>query len=284
MPRDARAPVSALQAVTDWDVPAVAGAVFDASGVRETVGDSSVSFALASLSKVLTAIAVQVAVEEGTVDLDAPAGPPGSTVRHLLAHASGLAPDSRSHDDVLAEPGARRIYSNAGFDVLVDHLAGQTGMDGAEYLRLALVDSLALTATDVSGSPAHGHRSSVDDLATVLHAVVAGRLLAAGTVETLVTPAFPDLAGVLPGFGRQDPNPWGLGVEVRGEKSPHWTAPTNSPRTWGHFGRAGTFCWFDPDAGIGTVVLTDREFGPWAIEAWPELSWAILAEHADSAE
>lgn len=272
--------MSALQAVTGWDVPAAAGAVFDHTGVRETVGDTSAPFALASLSKVVTAVAVQVAVEEGTVDLDAPAGPPGSTVRHLLAHASGLAPDSRSADDVLAEPGTRRIYSNAGFEVLADHLSEQTGMDSPEYLRMALVESLALTATDVSGSPAHGHRSSVDDLTTVLRAVVAGHLLAPGTVESLVTPAFPDLAGVLPGFGRQDPNPWGLGVEVRGEKSPHWTAPTNSPRTWGHFGRAGTFCWFDPEAGIGTMVLTDREFGPWAVEAWPELSSAILEEHS----
>jgi CubicO group peptidase (beta-lactamase class C family) len=82
---------------------------------------------------------------------------------------------------------------------------------------------------------------------------------------------------VLPGFGRQEPNPWGLGPEVRGAKSPHWTGSANSVRTFGHFGRAGTFCWLDPDAGITLVVLTDREFGDWAKSAWPELSDAVLA-------
>lgn len=271
--------MSALDTVADWDVPSAAGAVFDATTVRETVGDTAAPYALASLSKVLTAIAAQVAVEEGTLDLDEPGGPPGSTVRHLLAHASGLAPESRSPDDVLAEPGTRRIYSNAGFEVLLDHLTDRAGMPGPEYLQLALVEPLALSATDVTGSPAHGHRSSVEDLCTVLGAVVAGRLLAAGTVEALTTPTFPELSGVLPGFGRQEPNPWGLGVEIRGHKSPHWTAPENSPRTWGHFGRAGTFLWFDPDAGIGMVVLTDREFGPWAAEAWPALASAVLAQH-----
>ena len=37
----------------------------------------------------LTGLAVLVAVEEGTVDLDEPAGPPGSTLRHLLRTRRG---------------------------------------------------------------------------------------------------------------------------------------------------------------------------------------------------
>ena len=119
----------------------------------------------------------------------------------------------------------------------------------------------------------------------VLQAVTAHRLLAPTTLEQMTTPAFPDLAGVLPGFGKQDPNPWGLGVEVRGNKSPHWTSPRNSPRTWGHFGRSGTFVWFDPGAGhdgtgLGLVVLTDRDFDQWAVDAWPPLASAVLQEHA----
>ena len=44
----------------------------------------------ASVTKLVTALAALVAAEEGVIDLDEPAGPPGSTVRHLLAHASGL--------------------------------------------------------------------------------------------------------------------------------------------------------------------------------------------------
>jgi len=88
--------------------------------------------------------------------------------------------------------------------------------------------------------------------------------------------AFPGLRGVLPGVGRMDPCDWGLGFEIRGRKSPHWTGSRNSPATFGHFGRSGTFLWVDPEAGLALVGLTDREFGPWALDAWPALSDAVL--------
>ena len=106
---------------------------------------------------------------------------------------------------------------------------------------------------------------------------------------TLVTPAtladavseqFPGLAGVVPGLGSYDPNPWGLGFELKGAKSPHWTAPGGSPRTFGHFGGSGTFLWVDPDAEVACVVLTDREFGDWAPPLWSSLSADVLAAHA----
>src|SRR2546425_457645 len=74
-------------------------------------------FPWASVTKLATALAVLVAAEEGVVDLDDAAGPPGSTIRHLLAHASGLPLDGGAP---IAEPGRRRIYSNAGFEALAD--------------------------------------------------------------------------------------------------------------------------------------------------------------------
>ncbi|MGK2928803.1 MAG: serine hydrolase domain-containing protein [Acidimicrobiales bacterium] len=270
--------MGAFEAIDEWDVPTAAAAVFDPDGVREERGPADEAFRLASVSKVLAAVVVHVAVEEGSIGLDDEAGPEGSTVRHLLAHASGLGPDGQ----VLEPPGRRRIYSNAGFEALADHVAAACGMAFADYARLGLVQSLGLEATDLSGSPAHGYASSIHDLCTVLRAVVNHRLLARPTVDAMVSPAFPELAGVLPGYGSQDPNPWGLGVEVRGDKSPHWTAPDNSVRTWGHFGQSGTFVWFDPEAGpggLGLVVLTDRDFGPWATEAWPALAAAVLQDH-----
>jgi CubicO group peptidase (beta-lactamase class C family) len=91
---------------------------------------------------------------------------------------------------------------------------------------------------------------------------------------------FRGLAGVLPDFGRFDPNDWGLGFELRDDKSPHWTGTRNSPRTFGHFGGSGTFLWVDPDAGIALGVLTNLDFGDWSKEAWPRLSDADLAESA----
>jgi CubicO group peptidase (beta-lactamase class C family) len=89
---------------------------------------------------------------------------------------------------------------------------------------------------------------------------------------------FPGLVGVLPGFGRQEPNDWGLGFELRDAKSPHWTGSRNSPATFGHFGRSGTFLWVDPDAGLALACLTDLAFGDWASDAWPRLADDVLAE------
>ena len=89
--------------------------------------------------------------------------------------------------------------------------------------------------------------------------------------------ALPGLDGVLPGFGTQTPNDWGLGFELRDHKSPHWTGSTNSTRTFGHFGAAGTFLWVDPDFEVALVVLTDRPFGEWATLAWPPFADQVLA-------
>jgi len=89
---------------------------------------------------------------------------------------------------------------------------------------------------------------------------------------------FPGLTGVLPGFGVQRPNDWGLGFEIRDAKSPHWTGSANSARSYGHFGQSGTFIWVDPDRDLALVALTDRDFGDWAYEPWPALSDAVIAE------
>ena len=102
--------------------------------------------------------------------------------------------------------------------------------------------------------------------------------LAPETLVEATSVVFPGLAGVLPGFGRMSPLDWGLGFELKDEKPGHWTGSRNSPRTFGHFGGAGTFLWVDPDARLALACLTDREFGEWAKAAWPRLSDAVLEE------
>jgi len=256
----------AVGTVLDWPVDHVAAAVVTAdSTVAATAGETDRVFPrLASVTKLLTAYATLIAVEEGAVEWDTPAGPPGATVRHLAAHASGL---SFSEGKVQAKPGARRIYSNVGFDVLGETIAAATGIPFADYLYEAVCEPLGMTATRLDGSPAHEAVSSVDDMARFAAELLVPTLT--GTLADATRVAFPGLDGVLPGFGRQSPNDWGLGFEIRDGKSPHWTGAQSSPRTFGHFGQSGTFLWVDPDADVAAVVLTDRDFGPWAIEAWP---------------
>ena len=267
--------MGALDPVGSWPVSAAAAAVVGPDGtVLETYGQQDKVFPLASVTKPLVALSVLVAVEEGALGLDDPAGPEGSTVRHLLAHASGLAPDK---DLVVAKPGTRRIYSNAGFDLLGDHLAAVTGLGCADYLHQALAEPLGLTGTALVGPPHAGGESTVGDLALVTAELVRpGRLLHPSTVAALATVQFPGLSGVVPGYGRQQDNDWGLGLEIRDAKSPHWTGRGNHPSTYGHFGRSGTFLWVDPVARVGLVVLTDTEFEQWAKDAWPPLADAVL--------
>jgi CubicO group peptidase (beta-lactamase class C family) len=228
----------------------------------------------ASVTKLVTALAVLIAAEEGVIDLDEPAGPEGATVRHLLAHASGLPFDG---DKPIGRPGKRRVYSNTGFEVLAEHLAVRAEIPFAEYLAAGVLGPLGMAA-ELRGSPAADLHGSLDDLLLLARELQAPTLVAAETLAEATSVQFPGLAGVLPDLGRFDPNDWGLGFELRDDKSPHWTGAGNSSRTFGHFGGSGTFLWVDPEAGLALACLTDLDFGDWAKEAWPRLSDAVLGE------
>ncbi|WP_214369009.1 serine hydrolase domain-containing protein [Pseudonocardia sp. H11422] len=272
---DARTLDTAVSGVLDWPVDHAFAAVVAADGsVPATAGEPDRPYRLASVTKLLTAYATLIAVEEGAVEWDQPAGPECSTIRHLAAHVSGLAFDT---DDVQAAPGRRRIYSNTGFQVLGDAIAAASGITFADYLHEAVCEPLGLTSTRLEGSPGAGAVSTGADLIRFAAELQAPTLVAPSTLAEAVEVAFPGRDGVLPGYGRQQPNDWGLGFEIRDGKSPHWTGTTSSPGTFGHFGQSGTFLWVDPAAGVACVVLTDRDFGPWAIEAWTPFTDRVLA-------
>jgi CubicO group peptidase (beta-lactamase class C family) len=266
--------VQALRQIDGWPAATATAGVARDGDLVATHGPEDEVLRWASVTKLVTAIAALVAAEEGVIDLDEPAGPEGSTVRHLLAHASGLpfepgAPTGR--------PGQRRVYSNVGFDALADHIAARAEMPFADYLAAAVLEPLGMES-ELRGSAASALHGTLDDLLRLARELQQPTLVAQETLDEATTVQFPGLAGVLPDFGRFDPNDWGLGFELRDAKSPHWTGSRNSPRTFGHFGASGTFLWVDPDAGVALGVLTDLEFGDWSKEAWPRLSDAVLAE------
>ncbi|TML60368.1 MAG: beta-lactamase family protein [Actinobacteria bacterium] len=262
----------ALRQIDDWAAPFAAAGVLRGGEVVATHGATSEVLRWASVTKLVTALAALVAAEEGVIDLDEPAGPHGSTVRHLLAHASGLPFEAGAPT---GQPGRRRIYSNVGFEALADHIAERAEMSFDDYLVAGVLQPLGMHA-ELRGSPAADLHGSLDDLLVLARELQHPTLVAPETLAEATTVQFPGLAGVLPDFGRFDPNDWGLGFELRDAKSPHWTGARNSPRTFGHFGGSGTFLWVDPDAGIALGVLTNLDFGDWAKEAWPRLSDAVL--------
>lgn len=271
---------SVLGAVHGWGAPFVAVAVVDADGLVASRGPLEAALPWASVTKLVTACAVLVGVSRGVLALDNPAGPSGSTVRHLLAHVGGLPFDGPGS---LAAPGRTRIYSNTGFDLLGATLEVAAGRPFAGLLEDWVLAPLSMASTRLVGRPSEGLVGPAADLAALAWELVAPRVLPAGVVADASRVAFPGLRGVLPGFGLQDPCDWGLGFEIRDGKSPHWTGSGNSAATFGHFGRSGTFLWVDPVAGLALACLTDRPFGAWAGEAWPALSDAVLAAAAGAA-
>ncbi len=279
--------MSALDQIAQWPVDNVAAAVVGADGaVLESFGPTARTFRLASVSKLLSVYALLIAGEEEAVGLDDPAGPPsvrdrGATLRHLLAHTSGLGFEAA--DPVLSAPGERRIYSNAGIEAAADHLATSTGIPFPEYLSAAVLDPLGMPEARLEGSPAHAVHAGVDDLVLFAGELFAPRLVAPMTLSEAISVQFPGVSGVVPGVGRFDPCDWGYGFErnfgrrtTRG--ATHWAGDRVSTQTFGHFGGSGTLFFVDPIARIALIVLTDRAFGDWALEVWPPLCTDVISQ------
>jgi CubicO group peptidase (beta-lactamase class C family) len=265
-----------LDQVASWPAVAAAG-VASPAGVLASAGPAGQPFKWASVTKLLVALAALDGVQRGLLDLDEPAGPPGSTIRHLLAHASGLGLDG---DVVMTRPGRRRIYSNRGMEIVAETLATRSARPFGQLLADEICLPLGMTATRLEGSPAWGAIGPLSDLLTLAVELLRPSLVGEDLMAQATRPVFPGLPGVVPGFGRQQNCDWGLGFEIRDNKAPHWTGSRNSPGTFGHFGRSGSFIWVDPQARIACASLADRDFDQWAKQAWPQLSDDVLAAHA----
>lgn len=138
-------------------------------------------FALASLSKTLTATGLMTLVQAGKVDLDCPmddylgddkltarvGDPAAVTVRRVANHTSGLAEGSqffygdqardtpalsetiRRYGIVVAYPGERYLYSNVGYGVLGHAIAKVSGRSYADYMREEVFLPLGMTRSAV---------------------------------------------------------------------------------------------------------------------------------------
>ncbi len=262
-----------LARIDDWGADHAAAAVVRPAGTIAARGDPTRDYRWASVTKLATALTVLIATERRLLDLDEAAGPPGSTVRHLLAHASGLPFEG---SEPIAAPGTRRIYSNPGFDALGALVGERAGTTFEAAIGAWVLGPLGMRGTRLLERPSQGLHGPAADLAALARELLRPTLISEATHAAATTVAFPGLVGMLPGVGRFDPLDWGLGFELHDGKAPHWMGATNSPAAFGHFGGSGTFLWVDPVADLALVALTDREYGPWALEAWPVLSDAVL--------
>lgn len=264
--------MTVLGMVDSWDVGFVAAVVVAPDGTVHRHGDTARVIPVASITKLATALATMLAVEEGALGLDDAAGPPGATVRDLLCHSAGY---NMGDDRILAPPRTRRIYSNTGYEVLARSVESAVGMPFTEYLHEGVFEPLGMISSTLDGSPAAAMQSNVEDIVRLAGELSSPVLVDPSTTAAMTQPVYESLVGIVPGWGRFDPCPWGLGPELRGTKEPHWTGATASPGTYGHFGAAGSFVWTDPAVSVTCVVLTDEPFGEWALQAWPGFSDAV---------
>ncbi|WP_159610472.1 serine hydrolase [Glutamicibacter sp. JC586] len=266
--------MSILSQIEQWPSENAVCVVIDGQGsVVDQHGDTSRVYALASVTKLLSAYTFLVALEEEAISLDEPAGPEGSTVHHLLAHTAGYDFDSET---IRYAVGTKRGYSNTGFEKLAEHLEAQTGISMADYAREAVFEPLGMTQTEIAGSCAKDGKSTAADLAKFASELLSPTIVAKETLDNATHVHFENLAGILPGYGRQNPNDWGLGFEIRSTKNPHWTGASHPASTFGHFGQSGTFLWVDPEHRLACVTLTDKNFGQWAVDAWAPFNEQVL--------
>jgi CubicO group peptidase (beta-lactamase class C family) len=238
-------------------------------------------FRVASVTKLMTSLATLAAVEGGKLTLDTPvaAAGDGITIRHLLAHASGLPFEPGGG---VRRPESRRVYSNVGYYRLADAVSDAVGVPFGDWLAQTVLRPLGMTGTkleawqDIPENPAAGAVAPLADLALLASCLLdrGDPVIGPGLFAEAVRVQFPGLAGLVPGVGRFDPCDWGLGPELKDGKAPHWMGQRRSPASFGHFGGSGCFLWVDPEAGLAAAAVSDRPFddGRWGMATWPAWS------------
>jgi len=227
-----------------------------------SVGDESVVRPWASISKLAVAVAYGIEVDWGTHSYEETVRASGRMALEHLSHATGF---GLEEGDPRVEPMTKRVYSNYAVDLLVEHVVEDAS--AADWLNNRIFSGLGMTSTSLVGRPSAGVEGSTRDLATFLKCFLLGSLLGESTLTRILTPYGPSLAGIVPGWGRFDPCPWGLGPELRGAKE-HWMGDWPATAA-GHFGQSGALALFDRSEGIGVVATSPEPFGPWAVDLWP---------------
>ncbi|WP_083603209.1 serine hydrolase domain-containing protein [Bowdeniella nasicola] len=251
--------------------------VVDRGGVIHTEGSVNTVFPFASVTKPLAVYAALIAVDRHMFDLDAPAGPrapEGATIRHLMAHASGLPFEAGYASQ---RPERHRVYSNVGIEIMGEQFEEATGVDIQTWTDEQVLTPLGVVDVEFDGSPAWGAKGSARCLAEIVREWLNPTLVSPEIFREATSTQFAGLDGVVPSYGRHKENAWGLGFEIHGQKDPHWMSTLHSPKAFGHFGRSGSFVWVDPDLGLAAVFLGEKPYDEEHHAKWTDLNGRIVA-------
>jgi CubicO group peptidase (beta-lactamase class C family) len=216
----------------------------------------------ASVSKMAVSLAFGIESDWELHRFDEPAGPRGATIANLLSHSSGL---GLEEGDAVVDVATKRIYSNYGVDLATQSILGEHSAES--WLSQRLFTPLGMSATRLVGRPAADVVGSTSDLVTMAVAWLRPDAISKATRNFLISPYVPQLNGIVPGFGRFSPCPWGLGPEIQGEKH-HWMGDW-PPASFGHFGQSGSLFLLNADEQIAVVATSSEPFGAWAVSLWP---------------
>jgi beta-lactamase class C len=191
----------------------------------------------------------------------------------------------RTAQDRLLEPlGIRDIIADPTDLALrrVAHLADTSHPEtDIETYNSAYWRSLALPWGGLFGTPRDAARFAASFLPSGERFLSEAATNFMTTDQTMGVPGGVESAKV-----RWDPGRWGLGWEVKGEKRRHWTGDLTSPRTFCHFGHAGTLLWGDPERDLALAVFANRtvtHMWGFILPRWARLSNAVVAASGSDA-
>jgi CubicO group peptidase (beta-lactamase class C family) len=242
---------------------------------------------------------------------------PAGTLRYRDANDLSTMTDALTRLPLRSAPGEELLYSNAGYALLGRIVERETDADfwaaakrrvldpldlndtiarpGPEYdNRIAIVADTNHAGSDVETYNSHYWRSlampwgglygSARDLVRFASSFLDSgpKLLSCASVELMTTDQAQGVSGGVQSMRiTWQPAVWGLGWEVKGNKRRHWTGELTSPRTFCHFGAAGTLLWGDPEHNLALAVFGNRmttHLWPFVPAArWSRLSNALVA-------
>lgn len=259
-------------------------AIIDPDGQLHVIGNGNGRYQFASVTKLITTNVIAEIVADGFVSFEEEVediyfSKGKVTLQDLLSHSSGIRPEYES----CVPPRSKRVYTTEAFDIAEKHIIKKLG-NGFENETIAsifsdgLKDELGCSIT-IEGSCGSGASGTADDLILLLREIREPKFISVEMQRFLTTPYFPELDGVLPGWGHFERNIWGVGYEIKGDKYPHWMGSKASKNSFGHFGLSGAFVMHDPENKISIASLSNENFGPWAKIAWPEMCDQIYSEY-----
>jgi CubicO group peptidase (beta-lactamase class C family) len=205
-------------------------------------------------------------------------------IARLTEHISGQPFWQTTQNCVLEPLGLKEIVADpAGLALEQVALLADTSHPGTEFesYNSAYWRALALPWGGLFGTPRDTLRFAAAFLPSGERFLSEVGTALMTTDQTMGVPGGVESAKV-----RWDRGRWGLGWEVKGEKRRHWTGDFTSPRTFCHFGHAGTLLWGDPERDIALAVFANRavtHMWGFILPRWARLSNAVIAAAPETA-